>query len=123
MKYVITETQFDKILDLYISKYIGRNPKIKREENPYMDGSFSLNIKDVNDEKLFRYNFFPAGESWDDPSDKIYPANGNLYIRQELVEDLIGFLNVRETKVLDLIADWFTKKYDVDVDDVSSTKL
>lgn len=123
MKYVITETQFDKLLDLYISKYLGRKPKIEREANFYNDEGFSIYIKDVNDEKLFRYNFFPAGESWDDPSDKIYPANGNLYIRKELVEDLIGFLNVRETKVLDLIADWFTKKYDVDVDDVSSTNL
>jgi hypothetical protein len=122
MKYVITETQFDKLLDLYLSKYLGRKPKIEREENPYNDEGFSIKIKDINDSQLFQYNFFPAGESWDDPSDKIYPANGNLYIREKLVEDLMDFLNVRETKVLDLIADWFTKKYNVDVDNVYGSK-
>lgn len=122
MKYVITETQFDKLLDLYISKYLGRKPHIEREENPYNDVGFSIKIKDINDRQLFQYNFFPAGESWDDPSDKIYPAYGNLYIREKFVEDLIDFLNVRETKVLDLIADWFTKKYNVDVDNVHGSR-
>ncbi len=55
MKYVITETQFDKLLDLYLSKYLGRKPKIEREENPYNDEGFSIKIKDINDSELFQY--------------------------------------------------------------------
>jgi hypothetical protein len=121
MKYVITATQFDKVLNLYLMKYLGKDFTTRREENPYVEGGYSLEVIKKNGDKVFQYNFFPAGESWDDPSDKIYPANGNLYIKKPLVEDLIDFLNVRETKVLDLVADWFTQKFDVDVDYVSET--
>ena len=119
MKYIITPTQFDKILDLFLTKKIGKNPEISKYDNPYTEGSYQLKIVDKKTKQLFfNFIFTEAGESWDDPTDKIYPANSSLYVQKDLVEELIDFLNVRETKALDLIADWFTFKYNVDVDKV-----
>ena len=120
MKYIITTTQFDRILDLYLKRYLGETPNVVREENPYREGSYSLKIsRNKNSGNVFNFIFTAPGESWDDPSDIILPENSVLYVRNKLVDDLIKLLNVRETKVLDLIADWFTKKYNVDVDYVS----
>lgn len=122
MKYIISTTQFDKILDLYLKRYLGKTPNMNREENPYREGSYNIKIsRDKNSGIVFNFIHTAEGESWDDPEDTIYPAHGTLYIRNELVNDLIKLLNVRETKVLDLIADWFTRNYNVDIDNVSTS--
>jgi hypothetical protein len=119
MKYIITETQFDKLLDLYLKKYIGKNSEVEREDNEYAKGNYSLYINSKGN-RLMTYIFNPEGESWDDPSDTIYPENGSLYVKSFLVNDLVNFFNIRKSKVLDLLGDWFTKKYKVNVDDIIS---
>jgi len=124
MKYIITPTQFDKIIDLFLNKKVGKNPWITKSDNPYREGSYQLKIANIkNKQMLFNFIFTAAGDSWDDPTDKIYPANGTLYIQTDLLKELSGFLNVRETKALDLIADWFTTKYNVDVDEVHKSTM
>ena len=40
-------------------------------------------------------------------------------ITANIVDDLRRLIKTRETKVMDMVADWFSEKYNVDIDEVS----
>ena len=119
MKYVITQNQFHKLVYGYLNKLV-KSADVVREESRYVKGGFSV-IVDTNGQRRFTYQFTPEGESWDDPTDKIYPENGSLVIKNGIVDDMKDLFGLRKSKIFDLIADWFTETYEVDVDNVSET--
>ena len=119
MKYVITQSQFHKLVYGYLNKMV-KSAEVDRQENPYLEGAFSVTV-DTKGKRQFTYQYTPEGESWDDPTDKIYPENGTLIIKNGIVDDMKELFGLRKSKIFDLIADWFTEKYEVDVDNVSET--
>jgi hypothetical protein len=42
-----------------------------------------------------------------------------LHVHHNIVDDLRKLIKTRETKVMDIVADWFSEKYNVDIDEVS----
>jgi hypothetical protein len=44
---------------------------------------------------------------------------GHLHVHHNIVDDLRRLIKTRETKVMDVVADWFSEKFDVDIDEVS----
>jgi hypothetical protein len=44
---------------------------------------------------------------------------GMLHIHPDIVDTLRNMISVRESKVIDIIADWFSEKFGVDVDEIS----
>jgi hypothetical protein len=47
---------------------------------------------------------------------------GSLYIDSNLVDNLRISLNVRESKIIDIIADWVSEKLNVEIDEVGITR-
>ena len=119
MKYVITQSQFHKLVYGYLNKMV-KSAEVDRQENPYVEGGFSVTV-DTKGKRQFTYQYTPEGESWDDPTDTIYPENGFLIIKKGIVDDMRELFGLRKSKLYDLIADWFTETYDVNVDEVSET--
>ena len=119
MKYVITQSQFHKLVYGYLNKLV-KSAEVVKENNKYVKGGFSVMVK-TNGEQQFTYQFTPEGESWDDPTDKIYPDNGTLIIKNGIADDMTDLFGLRKSKIFDLIADWFTERYEVDVDEVSES--
>lgn len=119
MKYVITQSQFHKLVYGYLNKLV-KSAEVDIQNSKYEEGGFSVTV-DTDGQRKFTYQFSPEGESWDDPTDKIYPENGSLIIKRGITDDMKDLFGLRKSKLFDLIADWFTETYKVDVDSVSET--
>jgi hypothetical protein len=37
----------------------------------------------------------------------------------DIVDTLRQLINIRESKVVDIVADWFSEKFEVDIDEIS----
>lgn len=116
MKYVVTQNQFHNLVYGYINKLV-KSAQVVREDNYYVEGGYGIVVSEGG-QSIFSYDFTPEGESWDDPTDKIYPENGSLSIKKGIVDDMSELFGLRKSKIFDLIADWFTDTYEVNVDDV-----
>ena len=119
MKYVITQSQFHKLVYGYLNKLV-KSAEVDIQNSKYVEGGFSVTV-DTDGQRKFTYQFTPEGESWDDPTDKIYPENGTLIIKNGIADDMTDLFGLRKSKIFDLIADWFTETYKVDVDNVSES--
>jgi hypothetical protein len=42
-----------------------------------------------------------------------------LHIHPYIVDTLRQLINIRESKVVDIVADWFSEKFEVDIDEIS----
>ena len=89
------------------------NPK--KEVNPHNPKAYKLILGNIN------YYYFGEGE-YDDwgpggEGTKHY-GSGGLQVHHNIVDDLRRIMKTRETKVMDMVADWFSEKYNVDIDEV-----
>jgi hypothetical protein len=85
--------------------------------NPHNPNAYRIEM----DDKI-KYFYFGPGEYDDDgpfTTATKHLGVGHLHVHPYLVDSLRGILNIRETRVLDMIADWFSEKYEVDIDDIS----
>jgi hypothetical protein len=64
------------------------------------------------------YYYYGPG-TYDDDDDTKHNGVGELSIHADLIDTLRELISIRQTKVFDLISDWFSEKYNVDVDEVS----
>ena len=44
-------------------------------------------------------------------------GQGYLHINPNIVDELRQLIKIRETKVIDIVADWFSEKFQVDIDE------
>ena len=109
MRYIITQTQLHDIIYKYLNDmYKDINPiKKVNSNNPE---AFRLNLGKIT------YFYFGPGKYDDDTS---HYGIGNLHIHPDIVDTLRQLINIRESKVVDIIADWFSEKFEVDIDEIS----
>ena len=111
MRYIITSSQIHQIVYQYLDNMF-KNVKQNKETNPYNPEAYSIDLGD----NLISYFYYGPGE-YDDGEP--HYGIGNLHINPEIVDDLRRIIKIRETKVIDIVSDWFSEKFEVDVDEVS----
>lgn len=112
-RYIITQTQSHnliyKILD---EEFI----KTEEKENPYTSNAYRLHIFNKNNKDLLVYYWYGPGEN---DEGVLHNGVGVLHIDYTLIDFFRKFFNLRETKTMDIVADWVSEKYNVDIDEVS----
>jgi len=111
MRYIITSSQIHQVVYQYLnnmSKDITTDKKI----NPYNPNAYRIELGD----DAITYFYFGPGEYDDDTK---HYGIGMLHIHPNIVDELRQLIKIRETKVVDIIADWFSEKFNLDVDNIS----
>lgn len=116
MRYIITQTQLHTLVYKYLND-IFSNKDFREEINPYVqDGStYSIDMVSDEGEKLLTYFWYGPGE-YDDGT----PHNGvgSLHIHHNIVDMFVKMFSIRESKVLDIVADWVSQTLGGDIDEV-----
>ena len=114
MRYVITKDQFHKIVYNILDEML-EGGGVKREENPYSNGAYRIHMYNSDDEEIIVYFYFPSGE---DDDGNPHNGIGSIHVNWAIDEKITKIFSLRQSKVLDIIADWVTDKFGVDVDEV-----
>jgi len=116
MRYVITKDQFHNIVYTILDEMLD-NGKVEKEINPYVKSgkTYRLNMFDVNGKEFMNYFFYEPGE---DDDGNPHNGHGSIHVNWVVDDKIRKLLSLRQTKVLDIIADWVTDKFGVDVDEV-----
>ena len=99
MRYIITQTQLHNIVYKYLDNTF-KNVEPNKQINAHNPNAYRLILGNIT------YFYYGPGE-YDDNT----PHYG--------VGTLRNMISVRESKVIDIIADWFSEKFGVDVDEIS----
>lgn len=118
MRYIITQSQFHKLIYSYLDGQFTIGD-FRKEINPYdrTGKTYSVKMFDDTGKELITYFWYPPGED-----DDGVPHNGigNVYIGKALIGTLKDIFVVRESKILDIIGDWVSERFEVDVDEVDA---
>jgi len=90
----------------------------RKKINPYVKSGGTYRIEMFNDSgrEMMTYFWFEPGE-YDDGE----PHNGvgSIHVNPHIADSLRSLFKMRESKVLDIIADWVSETLEVDVDEIS----
>jgi hypothetical protein len=109
-RYIITQTQLHNVIYKYLDNMF-EDITLNREINPYNSDAYRLELGDY-----IKYFYYGPGEY--DDGEPHYGV-GMLHIHPDIVDTLRQMISVRESKVVDIVADWFSEKFDVDIDETS----
>jgi hypothetical protein len=112
-RYIITQTQSHNLIYKILDEEFTTTEK---EENPYNPNAYVLNIFNKQNKDLLVYFWYGPGE---DDDGNPHNGVGSLHIDYTLIDFFRKYLNLRETKTMDIVADWVSEKYDVDIDEVA----
>ena len=111
MRYIITGSQIHQVVYQYLNNMF-KDITTDKEINPYNPNAYRIELGD----DAITYLYFGPGEYDDDTK---HYGIGVLHIHPNIVDELRQLIKIRETKVMDMVADWFSEKYNVDIDEVS----
>ena len=116
MRYVITKDQFHKVVYNMLNDML-EGGKVEKEINPYVKSgkTYRLNMFDANGKEFMSYFFYEPGE---DDDGNPHDGHGSIHVNWTVDDKIRKLLSLRQTKVWDIIADWVTDKFGVDVDEV-----
>lgn len=116
MRYIILPTQFHNLIYKYLDDIHSKND-VEKEVNPYVESglTYKLIINTDSGDSLLTYNWYEPGE---DDDGNPHNGVGSLYVDRSLVDKLTSHLSVRNSRVVDIIADWVSERFDVDIDEV-----
>jgi hypothetical protein len=119
MRYVITKDQFHKVIYSILDGIV-KDGRIVKENNPYSStGGYDIALYDGDtnneDNIVLQYYYFPSD---DDEYDGYSEERGKLHVNFKLDNKLKNLLSIRQSKILDIIGDWVSDKFNVDVDEV-----
>lgn len=117
MRYIITQSQFHKLIYSYLNNKFSNKDFIK-EINPYVKsgGTFRINLFADNGEEKMSYFWFEPGE---DDDGNPHNGVGHLHVNPEIADTLREIFSVRESKILDIISDWVSETLNVDIDETT----
>ena len=69
-----------------------------------------------NGRELISYFWYGPGE---DDDGNPHNGIGSVHVHPEIVDTLRSAFSVRESKILDIIADWISETLNVDIDEIS----
>lgn len=117
MRYIITQTQLHSLIYRYLDEMFS-NKDFRKEINPYVKDENTWRIDMFSDEgkELLNYFWYGPGE-YDDGT----PHNGvgSLHIHYIIADTLKTTFSIRESKVLDIVADWVSETLGVDIDEIA----
>lgn len=116
MRYIITTTQAHTIVYKFLDTLF-KKKESQKKQTPSNPDAYSIELKSSGKETLSYYYYGPG--TYDDDDDTEHSGIGSLHVHPYIVDSLRGILRIRETRVLDMIADWFSENYEVDIDDIS----
>ena len=90
-------------------------------KNPYVEDGSVWRVEIYTDDGEHPMSYFWYGPGEDDDGNP-HNGMGSLYIDSNLVDNLRISLNVRESKIIDIIADWVSEKLNVEIDEVDITR-
>jgi hypothetical protein len=114
MRYVITKNQFHKVVYKILDDIIEEGG-VKREENPYSGGAYRIHMYNGDDEEIMVYFYYPPGE---DDDGNPHDGHGSLQVNWIIDNKISKIFSIRQSKTLDIIADWVSDKFNVDIDEV-----
>lgn len=88
---------------------------VRKEENPYSNGAYRIHMYNEDDKEIMTYFYYPPGE---DDDGNPHDGHGSLQVNWIVDDKIKKILSIRQSKVLDIIADWLSDKFNVDVDEV-----
>ena len=117
MRYIITQSQLHTLVYSYLDEMFS-NEDFERKINEYdkSGNTWRIHMKDDNGHEKIVYFWFGPGE--DDDGNTHYGV-GSIHIHPDIVDTLRQIFNIRESRVIDVIADWFSEKFEVDIDEIS----
>lgn len=113
MRYVITQGQFHSAIYKILNQNMGR---VEKEINPYdkTGNTYRLNIFDQDGQEFLNYFYFPPGE---DDDGNPHNGLGSIHIHWKTDDMIRKIFSIRGTKVKDVISDWVSDTFGVDVDE------
>lgn len=113
MRYIITQDQFHNAIYKILNQNLGN---VEKEINPYdkTGNTYRLNMFDQNGKEFLNYFYFPPGE---DDDGNPHNGQGSIHIHWETDDMIRKIFSIRGTKVKDVISDWVSDTFGVDVDE------
>ena len=113
MRYIITQDQFHNAIYKILNQNLG---KVEKEINPYdkTGDTYRLNMFDQDGKEFLNYFYFPPGE---DDDGNPHNGQGSIHIHWETDDMIKKIFSIRGTKVKDVISDWVSDTFGVDVDE------
>lgn len=117
MRYIITQTQLHSVIYKYLDDIFSKKD-FKKEIITYAKDGNTFIIDMISDEgqELLKYFWYGPGE-YDDGT----PHNGlgSLHIHHNIVDMFVKMFSIRESKVLDIVADWVSETLGGDIDEIA----
>jgi hypothetical protein len=116
MRYVITKDQFHHVVYNILDELL-EDGKVERENNPHVKSgkTYRLNMYDKNGENFITYFYFEPGE---DDDGNVHDGHGSIHLHWKVNDTIKKLLSIRQTKVSDIVGDWVSDKFNVDVDEI-----
>jgi len=111
MRYIITSSQMHQVVYQYLNNML-KDVEPNNKVNPLNPNAYRIEMGD----DLITYFYYGPGEYDDDTP---HYGIGSLHVHPDIVDTLRKLIKTRESKVMDMVADWFSEKYNVDIDEVS----
>ena len=117
MRYIITQSQFHKLIYSYLDKKFS-NKDFRKKINPYVEsgGTFRVDLFADNGEEKISYFWYEPGE---DDDGNPHNGVGHLHVHPDIADNLREIFSVRESKILDVISDWVSETLNVDIDETT----
>ena len=116
MRYIITKDQFHSIVYNILYELL-EGWKVVRDNNPHVKSgkTYRLNMYDKNGENFITYFYFEPGE---DDDGNVHDGHGSIHLHWKVNDTIKKLLSIRQTKVSDIVGDWVSDKFNVDVDEI-----
>ena len=111
MRYIITSSQLHSVVYKLLDNMF-KDIEPKKEQNPSNENAYRINFGKAK----ITYFYYGPGE-YDDGTP--HYGIGSIHIHPDIVDTLRQIFNIRESRVIDVIADWFSEKFEVDIDEIS----
>lgn len=117
MRYIITQSQLHTLIYKYLDGLFDEK-NFKKETNPFdeVGKGRRIDMFDKRREKLLTYFWYGPG-AYDDGT--IHNGIGTLHIHHRIVDLIRRTFSIRESKAIDIVADWVSEKLGVDIDEIS----
>ena len=115
MRYVISKEQFHNIVYKILDEIL-ESSNLKKDYTVHPSGcDIQIKLKNQEGEKIMSYTHYQPGE---DDDGNPHNGLGYLYVNWMIDDRIRTIISIRKSKALDIIADWFSEKFDTDVDDI-----
>jgi len=112
-RYIISQSQLFDLVENFMSEQMAGGEVRKRDTDDYGNTRWDLYSKSG---KFLMYYIHYGPKHMN--GKVVENESGYLSLQHSLVSLFMRNLRFRQSKVLDLLADWFTKTFDVDIDSV-----